>query len=191
MNKKSRFATVQTIVYYFAAVVCVLTGIVNALTIDNSENPSVIEDFLCMFLLILLIVVLVILICFAIGDIFYSVKKYKSRDIDELLDGVKKVKLFTIPCYIINYIVCAFWCLFLLGTIVAAFAGIVLAVVLTFVTCLVIAATGAYGIAFIKLFNEMHPENQISKVHYALQVLPCLDVVSTVMLMNKYKKYRM
>ena len=36
MNKKSRFATIQTIVYYFATVVCVLAGIVNAMTTDNS-----------------------------------------------------------------------------------------------------------------------------------------------------------
>ena len=188
MNKKSRFATIQIIVYYFAAAVCVLAGIVNALTIDNIENPSAIEEFLCMLFLILLIVALVIIFCFAIGDIFYSVNKYKSRDMDKLLDGVIKIKLFTIPCYMINYIVCAFWCLFLLCTIVASFAGIVLAVVFTFVTCLVIAATGAYGIAFIKLFNEMPPENPMGKVHYVLQVLPCLDVVSTVILMRKYKK---
>ena len=35
---------------------------------------------------------------------------------------------------------------------------------------------------------KMYPENQISKVHYVLQLLACLDVVSSVILLGKYKK---
>ena len=90
-------------------------------------------------------------------------------------------------CKILMALLIIFLCLLLLCTIVVAIAGVVLAFVLVFATCLVIAATGAYGIAFVKLYNEMYPENQISKMHYILQVLPCLDVVSSIILLRKYK----
>ena len=62
-------------------------------------------------------------------------------------------------CKILMALLIIFLCLLLLCTIVVAIAGVVLAFVLVFATCLVIAATGAYGIAFVKLYNEVYPEN--------------------------------
>lgn len=188
MNKKSNFATIQMIVYYVAMVLCVIEGIVAALSTDDSMINSTIADALTTILGIFHLILLIGIFGFAIASIFYSVKRYQTKELGELLNGVLKIKLLTIPCYIINYVVCAFLCLMLICTIVASFAGIVLAVVLTVLTCLVIAATGAYGIAFVKAYNETHPGNQISKVHYALQVLPCLDVVSSIILISKFRK---
>lgn len=196
--KKSKFATVQMCFYYLALLMIVLMIIMNIFDIiasggdmdaiyEINMNRSPINNFIQYGLTIGYCISIIAIIGFAIADIFYCVKQYKNGEFNKLRDGMKKIKLVTIPCYFVNYGICIILCLMLLLTIVASLVGVFMAFLFTVITCLVIAATGAYGISLIKLYNKTNPNQPINKIHCVLQLLPCVDVISTILILKKIK----
>ena len=184
MAKKSKFATIQLIVYYVALLISIL--VIIDFSIESDDSP--LQEFICKMLVTLLLVSLLVIVCFAVGDVIYTIIIYQKQELSMLADGIKKIKLLTIPCYIMNFIVGVFCCGMLIGTIVASFPGLVMAVVLISGTCLVIALTGMYGILYVSLYNKSYPENRIGGLHYLLQLIPCLDVISSAMLLWRHRR---
>lgn len=88
-------------------------------------------------------------------------------------------KLAAIPIYVLNFL---FFCLF--G--VMMFPGTVITGLVSGCLCfLSVVLSGVTGIINIK--RNISAKTDIGKIHYALQLIPVLDVISTLVLMIKSK----
>lgn len=52
--------------------------------------------------------------------------------------------------------------------------------------CQLIIQSGCTGVIYIKFLRKQHSEKTPSAVHYLLQLIPVLDVVSTLIVLKKY-----
>ena len=130
-------------------------------------------------------------VIFAVKNIINTYRLYKNREYNSMRKHMKVLKLGTIPYFILNFII--YLLLFLL--FYAASRGLIiftpiplLFVVPIFFTYLAVLFTSCYGIGFIAIINK---EKNSSKgkliIHVLLQLCFILDVISTIILLIKYR----
>lgn len=112
---------------------------------------------------------------------------YRQKKGDELRKGWKLLKLSSIPFYILNFAYsCLAWMALIGGSrgIMVIFLPIPI-----FITCLMVFQSGCVGICYV-MYLRGQPENggKPSRIHYLLQLVSVLDIVSTVVLLRAYKE---
>lgn len=118
-----------------------------------------------------------------------AVSAYRREEYDQIRKAWKLLKLGTIPFYILNFLY-SFFIWFLL---VGASRGIliILVPIPIIFTCLLIVESGCVGWCYIKYLRKRpKPENgrRPSRIHYLMQVVSVFDMISTVVLLRKYKE---
>lgn len=117
-----------------------------------------------------------------------AVVTYRQKQTAKLRHGWKLLKLWPIPFYVLNFLYSCFIWFILVG----ASRGILIfwVPIPIFITYVLIFQSGCVGICNI-MYLRKQPENfgKPGGIHYVLQLVPILDVVSTVMIMRKYKTY--
>ena len=113
-----------------------------------------------------------------------AILAYGRGEIEKIRKGWKLLKFGSIPFYILNFVYgCAAY--------LAAVGGsrglmIFLVPVPLLVTCLMIVQSGCVGVCCIMHLRK-HPEKNTGPhgIHYVLQLLPVLDVISTFVILKK------
>lgn len=107
-----------------------------------------------------------------------------------LKKGWKLLKLSSIPFYAVNFIYSAFIWFLLIGASRGIF--LLLLPILFCITCLMVFQGGCVGICHIMLMRRQCMKNNPdgmpsapSPVHYLLQLIPVLDIISTVILLHR------
>lgn len=118
------------------------------------------------------------------GMAIYAYRRGKS---EELRRSLKLLKLGSIPFYLLNFAYSfAVW-----GLLVGASRGMMffLVPIPVFITCLMIFQSGCVGICYVKCLRNQ-PENGLkpSGVHYIMQLVSVLDIISTAVILRKYKR---
>lgn len=114
-----------------------------------------------------------------------AVSAYHKKEYDKIWNGWKLLKLRSIPFYLVNFI----YSFLVWFTLVGASRGILVLLVPipVFVTCSMVVQSGIYGICVILALRKM-PEygGRPAAVHYVLQLVSVLDLISTVIIQKKY-----
>ncbi len=112
-----------------------------------------------------------------------SMSSYKKQNTDILRKSLKILKLYSIPFYIFNFIYSSFAWFVLVG----ASRGIMIIFVPIpiFITYLLIIQSGCVGVFCFKILSK----NKIdfNGIHYLLQLIPLLDVISSIIIIRKTK----
>ncbi len=114
-----------------------------------------------------------------------AVSAYRYNRAERLRSGWRLLKLYTIPFYVLNFL----YSLFAWFVLVGASRGIMILLVPIpiLITCLMVFQSGCVGICYIMHLRETSEEGRKpSKIHYLLQVLSVLDVISTIFLLHRY-----
>ena len=119
------------------------------------------------------------------GTVAVAARAGARRETDRLVRAWKLLKLGSVPFFVLNFLYsAAVW-----FVLVAAFRGI-FAIFLPIpiaITCLLVVETGCIGCFVLKAFRRQRPPVP-GKVHYLLQFIPVLDVVSTLVILSWVKK---
>lgn len=136
---------------------------------------------LFLFVISALLVLVTALISLISAVILYKKDKYIM-----LKKSMIAVKLWTIPFYIINFILCALICIAV--TMGLRGMGIIFVPIPIAFTCTVIFLTGFYGVFYVKyLRHNISLEKPPTRIHYFLQLIPVLDIADTIYLLTKFK----
>lgn len=133
----------------------------------------------------------VMLIFFATVQVFgcisavLAIKMFFYSEENNLSKAWTLLKIKTVPFYIINFAIC--FPIGLMLTVATAGLLIIVGIVMIWHTCAFIVQSGFFGAANILTMRKKFGDN-ISVIHYVLQFLPVLDVISTIVLKNKCKK---
>lgn len=114
-----------------------------------------------------------------------SIAAYRKGYGEKLKKSVKILKLYSIPFYLLNFIVSfVYWFFILAGSRGILFFLIPIPVA---ITCLMIFQTGCVGICYI-MYLRKRPKNRRkpSGIHYLMQLISVLDVISTIYVFHKY-----
>lgn len=130
-----------------------------------------------------------ILVLFVIGWLTVAMAAVeKGRgNFPKLAKGWRLLKLGSIPFFAVNFV----YSFLVWFVITAASRGILglLVPIPILLTCTLILQTGCVGcIALRSLYDQPGLDRQPSTVHYLLQLLPVLDVVSTLLLLPLMKQ---
>ena len=120
----------------------------------------------------------------------------KKQKYDELKKAWKLLKLGSIPFYIVNF----FYSFFVWFVLVAASRGIfiIFVPIPIMLTCTFIFQSGCVSAFYINILRHNMMMNMpaspylyqnISGIHYLLQFIPVLDVISTFLILDKCKAY--
>lgn len=196
--KKSKFITRQFWLYMAATFFYVVSSGIMLMKTSSLLHMDVYQIFKWTTILAMLCDIGIEL--FAIAGIFYAVKLYRQEDFDSLLYGIRKLKLGTVPYYIAAGPAGLMMITVLqiegagigilppnIATVVVYYYLFEFLWVLSVGTQL--AMTGAYGISYVKLLRKQYPEYKISWLHYVLQILPVLDIISSYGLVKKHKRF--
>ena len=98
------------------------------------------------------------------------------------------LKIKTIPFYVLNFI----YGLAYTVTLIGASRGMVVLLIFPLLipiwyTCAFIVQSGFFGAANVAMLRKKYGDN-ISLIHYVLQFIPVLDVLSTIILKSKCRK---
>lgn len=149
---------------------------VSPILIYNFISSAV--DSLLLFWLIIATLYLAVFALTVLSGLICIIKTQKS-DSRHGLKIWRVQKLAAIPIYVLNFL---FFCLF--G--VMMFPGTVITGLVSGCLCfLSVVLSGVTGIINIKRNNPAKTE--IGKIHYVLQLIPVLDVISTLVLIIKLK----
>jgi hypothetical protein len=130
-------------------------------------------------------------VIFAVKNIINTCRLYKNREYNSLRKYMKVRKLGVIPYFVLNFVI-----YFLLFTLFfAASRGLILFTPIPlifllpiFFTYLTVLFTSSYGIGFVAIINkEKRLKNGKLIIHVLLQLCFILDVISTIILLMKYK----
>lgn len=114
-----------------------------------------------------------------------SVAAYRRGYGEKLKKSVKILKLYSIPFYLLNFIVSFVYWFFIL----ACSRGILffLLPIPVAITCLIIFQTGCVGICYIMyLRKQLESQKKPSGIHYLMQLISVLDVISTIYIFRKF-----
>ncbi len=155
------------------------------------SSSSIIDDeFVTKYLNTLLVITLVLaalILLISFISFINAMHLYKKQDLDALRKSMTTVKLFSIPFYFVNLIYSA------VISVVLAIAlmgiGVFFAPIAIAYFCGIVFWSGFYGIFYIRLLRKNSiPLEKPSKIHYLLQIIPALDVISTIILIIKFRK---
>ncbi len=146
---------------------------------DRGWNSASIGIFL-FYLFMIVVIQLIGWMCVAM-----AAKAYRHGESALLRRSLKILKLYSIPFYVLNFSYsCLAW-----FVLIGASRGILflLVPIPVLVTCMMIFQSGCVGICYVMCLRRQ-PENRgkPSGIHYLLQLISVLDVVSTVMLLRRY-----
>ncbi|MCI8284961.1 MAG: hypothetical protein HFE90_06840 [Firmicutes bacterium] len=113
-----------------------------------------------------------------------AVYEYNRGRYEKVRDGWKKLKLWSIPFYMMNFCYSVFaWFLLVGGSRGIAFIFIPIPIA---ITCTMIFQSGCAGWCYIRYLNRRSENSvRVSGGHYLLQVIPVLDIISTVFLLKQ------
>lgn len=117
-----------------------------------------------------------------------AIKMYLNSETEILDKSWKLLKIKTVPFYILNFIYCIGYYFVLIG----ASRGMIWFVIIPMLipiwyTCAFIIQSGFFGVASVVVLRKRFGNN-ISVIHYLLQFIPVLDVISTIAVRHKVKK---
>ena len=117
-----------------------------------------------------------------------AVKMHMKSKYEALEKSWTLLKLKTIPFYILNFIYGLAYTVALIG----ASRGMVVLFIFPLLipiwyTCAFIVQSGFFGAANVAMLRKKYGD-KISLIHYVLQFVPVLDVISTIILKSKCKK---
>ncbi len=147
----------------------------------SSEGWGNLSMFLFIGYLIFIVAVLIMgWICVGIG-----VSAYRQSEYAKLRKGLKLLKLGTIPFYILNFI----YSVVVWFIIIGASRGIlvILAIIPILITCTMIVQSGCIGICYIKYLRQKN-QGKPHAIHYFLQLISVFDVISTLIILHKYRE---
>ncbi|MDO5396992.1 MAG: hypothetical protein Q4G33_03600 [bacterium] len=145
-----------------------------------------VTESLMVFVLFYIIIILSVL---AVGwvSVAMAVKACKRGEYEKVKSGWRLLKYGTIPFYIINFL----YSLFVWFVLLVASRGFLIAVLplpIT-ITCTMIFQSGCIGWCYIRYLNrQTKNDEKISKIHYVMQVISILDIISTVLVLRKENK---
>lgn len=134
------------------------------------------------FFYLLMIVVMQLIGWICVGC---SAAAYRGGYGETLKKSVKLLKLYSIPFYLLNFMVSfVYWFFILAGSRGILFFLLPIPIA---ITCLIIFQTGCVGICYI-MYLRKQPGNQRkpSGIHYVMQLISILDVISTIYIFRKY-----
>lgn len=139
----------------------------------------------------LVVISIVSNVIFAIINVVNTCLLYKNKEYNSLRKSMKTLKLGTIPYFILNFI---FYFLlavlfFMASRGIIIFTPVPLLLILpVFFTYLTVLFTSCYGIGFIAIaYKEKKLDGVKLIIHVLCQICFILDVVSTIILLSKYK----
>lgn len=146
-----------------------------------TDTLAILFDFLILFYL-LMIGIVHILGWISAG---FAVCAYQAGEYEKLRRGWTVLKIWSVPFYILNFL----YSFIVWGTLVGASRGIlvILVPIPIFITCSMVVQSGFHGICYV-MFLRKRPaiHKRPSEVHYAFQLVPMLDILSTIILLRKY-----
>ena len=162
-------------------------GILPALGYGTDEATGEMKIWAIIFFIVLTISFIAVQVvgCLSAAT---AVKMYIKSEYDPLKKSWLLLKLKTIPFYIFNFIYGLAYTVVLIG----ASRGLVVMAVIPILfpiwyTCAFIVQSGFFGAANVAVLRKRHGDS-ISLIHYVLQFIPVLDVISTIILLKKIKK---
>lgn len=174
--------TVYCIAMYIYLIVSTVMPFSILLAIANGNKTlAVIEA-------IFLVIVILVINALSIACITISIVNYKNRDYAKVKKMAKRMKIYTIPFYILNLIGNVIsW-----GSLVAISWGIMalLVPIPIILTNILVIYGGVVGCLYINILRK-DTEEKPGIIHYVLQFISVLDVCSMIYLMRKYKDKEM
>lgn len=146
----------------------------------NATGAGLVVFYLLVFYLLMIAAVQIAgWVCVAVG-----VVAYRRNNAAELRQSWKLLKLWSIPFYVLNFL----WSFLVWFVLVGASRGILflLVPIPVIITCLMIVQSGCVGICYIMLLRKRYG-NQPSGIHYVLQLLSVVDIISTITILKSYK----
>ena len=119
-----------------------------------------------------------------------AVVTYRKGQWEKLFLGWKRLKVRSIPFFVINFIYSVLVWFILVG---GSRGILILLVPIPIIyTCTLVFQSGCVGICYIKYLRK-HLEDSVrpSGIHYVLQLLAVADLVSTAVILKKYGKERL
>ena len=116
-----------------------------------------------------------------------AVVAYRKSEAEKLRKSWKLLKYASMPFYVLNFVY-SFCVWFLL---VGASRGIliILVPIPILITCTMVFQSGCFGWCYIRYCNkQFQGKGNISSIHYCLQVIPVLDIMSTFIVDKKYRE---
>lgn len=137
---------------------------------------------------ILLVIVILAVNALSIVCIVISIINYKNGDYAKVKKMAKKMKVYTIPFYVINF----FAGIISWGSLVAISWGLlaILVPIPIILTNILVIYVGVVGCLYVSTLRK-NIEEKPGIIHYILQFISVLDVCSMIYLMRKYKDKEM
>lgn len=114
-----------------------------------------------------------------------SIVASHRRRYDELHRSWRFLKLGTIPFFVANFVCCFMWSLVMVVMPPAMLLFFLLPVLFA---CQLIIQSGCIGVVYIHYLRGLYREKTPGAIHYFLQFIPVLDVVSTLIVLKKYEE---
>lgn len=142
------------------------------------------RDELAFVLIICYAVIVLVVLAAGWVSVAMAVAIYKRKEHEKLRSGWRLLKYGTIPFFIFNFIYSFFVCFVLL---VASRGFLIWLVPIPIaVTCTMIFQSGCWGWCYILYLNSLTESgDKISKLHYVMQVIAILDIISTMIIGRK------
>lgn len=110
---------------------------------------------------------------------------YRSGDYGKLIQGWKLLKLRSVPFYILNFL----YSFIIWFVLIGASRGILVLFVSipVFFTCSMIVQSGIFGVCVVRYLSRLPGyEKRLAWIHYILQLISVLDLISTILILKKY-----
>ncbi|KUO63129.1 MAG: hypothetical protein APF84_11435 [Gracilibacter sp. BRH_c7a] len=148
-------------------------------------------SFIHWFLIVVFIISSVLIAVFAVKNVSNAFRLYKNEEYNSLRRNMKVLKLGSIPYFLINFVFYfLLFALFFVGSRgFFIFTPIPLLLLLNvFLTYIIVLFTSSYGIGFVAVArSEKRLNNTTCIIHVLFQLCFVLDVISTILLLVKYK----
>lgn len=161
-------------------------GIIPALGYGTNEATGEMKIWAIIFFVVLAISFIAVQVvgCLSAAS---AVKMYIRSEYDPLKKSWSLLKLKTIPFYIFNFIYGLIYTIVLIGASRGLAVIAVIPILLPiWYTCAFIVQSGFFGAANVAVLRKKYCDS-ISLIHYVLQFIPVLDVLSTIILLRKTK----
>ena len=159
-------------------------GIIPVAILGMDENTGEFKPWAAVFGVLLLISFVAVQVVGWISAVT-AVKMHFNSEHKALKKSWELLKLKTIPFYIFNFIYGIMYIILIIGASRGLAVMAVIPVLLPiWYTCSFIVQSGFFGVANIITIRKKYGDH-ISVIHYVLQVLPILDVISTIAVLKK------
>lgn len=140
------------------------------------------DPMVILFLFYLFVIILVLVL--GVITVLAAIRLYIAGKLERIKEGWRLLKLASIPFYFLNFI----WSILVWFLLTAGSRGIlgILIPIPILITCTMIAESGCLGILYIKgLRKNSEKSCRPNGIHYVLQLISVLDIVSTLIILRK------